>query len=834
MPMGESAPAIASILPSPTVDSVTVTPADGHLNLHLHGLHTSRPPSSAASLEPAGPADLDRQPVLWERVAWYGGIFLLASLLAVAGYRLDQIDIRAPFYYDLDSLLILPYVKATVERGSHWQNERLGYPGVQQLYDFPVIDHLHFALIWVLGQFIPNAAVVYNVYYLLTYPLAALTAMVVFRQLRLTLPAAAVGGLLYAFLPYHHLRWEQHFFLSAYWMVPLACLPALEICKGKFPFFRREGPAGVPRLRLFRWHTLWMVLLGAATASAGAYYAFFACALIAAAGAYGWAVLRTYKAAVSAAGLVAVIAAFGILNHLPTFVYVAEHGRNSAAERYAAEADIYGMKIAHLVLPVDGHNLTALGRLKSSYNSSIRPLENENATATLGVIGAVGLVVLVGALLLPTKKGWPYGPLSSLTGFILLLSVVGGFGGVFNLIAFDQIRCYNRFVVYLALICLLAVLWPVDRFLLSRTGWARWLRYPAFAALLVLGISDQTPTAWFSSDLQTEYINKQADRFWADQRFFGEIEETMPAGSKVFTLPYIPYPEVPPLHNMNTYEHVRGYLHTRTLVWSYGAMKNREVDTWQRDVAREAPEQFLTRIVYRGFDGVFVDKRGYMVTEAKDGPKTAYTTNEGNKVVNRLKRAAEANGQVKIREIVHKDGEQVFLDLRPYRDWLWNLDGGKTFEKGAAEEREQVLITWLQGFNTFEPYGLEDKARWASRSALAVIVNPSDRTRTVRFSTTFGPDTKGVFRIRIDGGNLVQTLPSGERKPWADDFTVEKKEDDWSPPKRNYGVPKEYVLEIPPGRHRVQFHCVPPDKFMPGDVRPLCYYLRNVKFVEVK
>ena len=35
----------------------------------------------------------------------------------------------------------------------------------------------------------------------------------------------ASTGLLFAFLPYHSLKWEEHYFLSAYWVVPLSLLP---------------------------------------------------------------------------------------------------------------------------------------------------------------------------------------------------------------------------------------------------------------------------------------------------------------------------------------------------------------------------------------------------------------------------------------------------------------------------------------------------------------------------------------------------------------------------------------------------------------------------------
>ncbi|MDB5306165.1 MAG: hypothetical protein JWO38_367 [Gemmataceae bacterium] len=820
MSIGESAPALPPAKASPLAGAAPTPPPDTLLHLSLNGPVPGPPAEPAPPTVPTGPADLVRRPAVWERVAWYAGAAVLTCLFLVGGLRLDAVDLHSPLSYDGDVLLIMPMVKATMERGSHWRNERLGYPGVQELHDFPVIDHLHFALIWLLGKAVPEWVVVYNLYFLLTWPLTTLTAMYAFRYLRLTLPMAAVGGILYAFLPYHYLRGESHYFLAAYWVVPLSWLPALAVCRGDLPFFRRD-PDGRYRVSLRRWETLWQVLLGAATASAGAYYAFFACALYSAAGVYGWVVHRTWKAAAAAGVLAALVAGFGVVNHLPTFAYTAEYGRNSVAERAPEEGEIYALKIAHLVLPVDGHNLIALGRLKSMYNTGMRPLNNENTCASLGAIGAVGLLVLLAVLLLPGRRGWPYGPLSAMAGFIVLFATIGGFASLFNLLVFDQIRCPNRFSIYLAFVCLFAALWPVDRFLVTRTGWARWLRYPGAAALVALGIADQTPTAWFGLPI-IELTKKEADRFQADRRFFARVEEQMPPGAKIFTVPYIPFPEVPAVHRMNTYEHARGYLHTDTLVWSYGAMKNREVDAWQQQLAHRPRNELLHRIVVRGFDGLFVDKRGFQITQP----------DAGDAFIADIKREAEKNGQVKIPVLYHEDGQQVFLDLRPYRDWLVRQDP-MFFEEEAKREREWGTMIWLQGFASQEPAGLKDRMRWAYRSATARVINPANRTRKFRLVATFGVDSKGEFRIWVDGGGLIQLNKDGGPGPWVDEMVLGKNDGDWDPGVRNYGPQRVYEIEVPPGQHVVKFRCQVPPKFMPASP-PFCFFLKDVSFVEVK
>jgi len=793
-------------------------------------------PVVTAPQPPAGPApaDLVPPPRPGVRLLWYVGAMLLSVLLICTGLRLDRADLHAPFYYDLDALLILPLVKATLERGfgGHWRNEHLGAPGILELHDFPVIDHLHFLILWLLGKVTPDLIVLYNLYFLLTFPLTVLTAMLAFRHLGLTLPAAAVGGLLYAFLPFHYERWENHYFLAAYWMVPVSLLPAFAIGRGDFPFFVRE-PDGRYVARLRSWRVAGLVALLAAVASAGAYYAFFTCALTAFAGVYGVVAQRTWRAGAAAAGVCGLIVLFGLVNHLPTFVYQARHGPNRITDRYPEEADHYGLKIAHLVLPIEDHNLFLLRRVRMLYNSAMRPAETENRSATLGVPGTLGLALLVVVAVLPVGRGWPYGLLAGLVLFSLLLATIGGFGSVFNLLVTPQIRGYNRISVFVGFLCLFAVLWAIDRFLLTRTGRVplkvvalpvvglvgvlravrassprldRWwsvlrqgtvpagrFRYPVWAAALVGGFLDQTPYSWFRSGI-IRTLDEAAQRFRADAAFFREIQNRMPPGAMIFNLPYAGFPETPEVYLLRPYENVRGYLHTDGLFWSYGAIKGREVDAWQREVSYSPPDELIRRVVVRGFDGLLIDRRGYPPT--KEGNLGTAIAEAAHQMYARL---AERPG-IRLAEVSHEDGQQVFLDLRPLAE-LKRSRTPEAFEAEAAQEREYLAVLWFDGF--FSPWAETpdyDKYRRGSPDGTVWFVNPSDRTRTFKVAMTFAVDQPGAFHFTLSG--------------LADDAFVADKSAE---------VHWEKRLEIPPGRHGLRIRCRYPADFIPTDVRKTCY-----------
>lgn len=567
--------------------------------------------------------------------AGYGFAAVFTVALLIVGLRLDRADFSVPFTYEQDVLLILPFVKATVERGSHWRNERLGAPGIQELHDFPVVDHLHFGMIWLLGLLLSDPVVVFNVFYLLTYPITTVITMFVFRSFGLSLPAAGTGGILYAFQPYHYLRGEIHYFLSAYYVIPLTMMVALWLCQGRLPFFRRTD-TGQYRFSAWNRETLTAVLIAAATASAGAYYAFFACLLLCCASVIGWVSLKTVRAAVAGFLTVACIVLIGLVHHLPAFVYHAQFGVNQLpTQRWPEEAEMYGMKIIQLILPVADHNNIRFGQqilwdlagIRDRYVSPIRPLMpySETEFDPLGAIAALGFIGLLAYSVLPVRRVWPWAPLAGLTLCATLFGTVGGFGDLFNLFVTPQVRCHNRICIYIAFLSLLAVCWLADRFFDTRTGSVAYWRWPFFLLLGGFGIWDQTDQHWFPQFRTADptYAGKGIDnireritqQYRKEQQFYAAVEALMPGGM-VYCYPYIPYPESLPYHEPGSpgtianYDMVRGYLHTRTVRWSFGMVRGRGNDAWVRAVAELPARELLRQVALAGFQGLLIDRRG--------------------------------------------------------------------------------------------------------------------------------------------------------------------------------------------------------------------------------
>jgi len=588
----------------------------------------------------------------WVIAAAYVGFPLVSLFVVLLALRITSIDqiTEVPLlnYDDGDTLLILPMVKDAVERGNHWHNERMGAPGEFQLYDFPVIDHLHFACLWLIGQLTGSYVSAFNLYFLLGYPLTTLTTLAVFRWLGCSILPAGVGGLLYSFLYYHAWRGQAHYFLSAYWVIPLSMFVVLQVCRGEPPFTeRRDGQLCWAFLRRASLGTLVIVLF---SALGGAYYAFFTCAFLGFACVYGSIAVGSRKPAIVGALLIGMVWATGVAAHAPTMLFQASHGRNPhPIKRLPLEAELYGLKISHLFMPPVDHQSRSIGEFAASFHKDGRPWPPENRIAAVGFIASAGIIGVGAMFLLPIARRWPYGPVGSIVVFAILFATTGGLGTLFSFFVTSQIRAYTRISVFLGFLGLFATLRALD-YWLPASPLLRWLVFPALA---VLGILDQTPRPWFRPEIAAgrEAI---AAQYVSDREFFSQVEEVVPGGM-VFVLPNLPYPESQPPHRMSSgYRFAAGYLHTRTVLWSFGAMREREIAHWQAEVAAEPIPRMTQRLIASGFDAVCVDLSGY-------------TEVDGRKLLQEL---SVLCGPPCARQT---DGSRVLFDLRSLRTQNSNL-----------------------------------------------------------------------------------------------------------------------------------------------------------------
>jgi hypothetical protein len=133
---------------------------------------------------------------------------VLSLAAAIVVLELWDADLRVPFTYTGDGTLNLVFIKDVLENGWYFENSRLGAPNGLELYDYPVIngETLNLLFFRILGLGTDDPALVMNLFFLLTFPLTALTAFIVLRRLPVSRGIAVVVALLFSLLPYHFMR----------------------------------------------------------------------------------------------------------------------------------------------------------------------------------------------------------------------------------------------------------------------------------------------------------------------------------------------------------------------------------------------------------------------------------------------------------------------------------------------------------------------------------------------------------------------------------------------------------------------------------------------------
>ncbi|MTD14107.1 hypothetical protein GIS00_09135 [Nakamurella sp. YIM 132087] len=550
----------------------------------------------------------------------------IATAVAIVYLRLWEARWSVPFYYSGDAVASLAHVKTTLQTGWYEYQPDLGAPYGQHYSDYPLSDDLHPALFKVFGLFTGNAPVVFNLYYVIGFPLAALTALWFLRRCGLRGFTAVALATLFAVAPYHFVRNENHLYLASYWAVPLGLGVVLDALRGR-PLWGRR--AGAPRvLDVLTGRGAGTVLMLVLVTLSSAYYGLFTVVLLIPAVIAGAIRTRDLRRTLGGVAAVVLIGVVEFLAMLPDRIYAAANGADTGAlTRQPSEAMTLAFKIIALVLPAPGHPVDSLAALREKYITNF-PYSSE--LPALGTIASVGFVAL---LLLPLVRAAGPRPAGerrtsprrrTLTDLALLTWVgvlAGTFGGLGTLIAVfvtDNIRGWNRLSIFLMLLGLAAAGLASDA---VADRWARRVRADdpgpgrqatrritaagLAAALLIVGVGDQdlTITVPPYAQAQTAWDN--------DAQFVAALEQRLPEGAMIFQLPYRAFPESEPLNGIPEADQLRLWLHSDTLRWSAGGIKGRPQTDWPSMVVSEGTSTMTTDLVSLGFAGIVVDRFSY-------------------------------------------------------------------------------------------------------------------------------------------------------------------------------------------------------------------------------
>lgn len=531
---------------------------------------------------------------------WFPGAilsFVLASVLMTGWPSGILPNLAYPYIYHGDGLSH-SWLTLRAMEGWIFENPRSGYPFGSSFLDYPGSDAGNLFLLKFIGSIVGSYYGAINLFFLMGFSVAFVASYSCLRALSLNKALTFSASLLFAFLPFHFYR-LGHLFYTWYFIVPIffyVCF-CLYFHGKNYNFFNIKKIAFV-------------FLISLLLSSFGVYYALFGVIMLAVIS-FAVYIKEGRLLSVVPSFFVIALVVFGVfVNVLPNIIHKENNRPNlEVAVRNPIEAEIHGLKFVQLVLPRIGHRIEALASISHRYNSSY-PLVHENSFSGLGIVGSLGLAALF-VFLLSVMSGRKIDLRISLLAMIVLVlflfGTIGGFGSLFSAIISSSIRGWNRISVFIAFGAITAFFIVLQIFIEKYFSAKRKNGILIGCALFfgLVGLYDQTVPACLVCNEQLRAS------FESDRNFVAEIEKSQPKGGAIYQLPYMPFPEVAPLHHLHTYDLSVGFLHSKELRWSYAGMKGRDGDLFYRALARESVEKQLEVISRMGFSGIYIDRRGF-------------------------------------------------------------------------------------------------------------------------------------------------------------------------------------------------------------------------------
>jgi phosphoglycerol transferase len=550
----------------------------------------------------------------------------VVSWLALGGSSREW---SVPLSFSGDGLFYLAQTRATIDHGWWWTNPSLAAPFVFQALLFPQNTNVDQAIIWLMSRFISEVGLVQNAAFLVFLSAGAISARWCLRQLGVSEVAACAAAVLFAICPFVLYRNVVHFALMVY-LVPFPATAAILLASGQMS---RLTPR---RLAVI---AVGCFLIGLNYV----YFPFFGCILVVAGTLVGLGRSRSAAPLKAGACLLAVLVVATALNLAPNFVAWQRFGRLDNIRHNAGEAELYGLKIRHLITPVSAYGLPPLERWLRNEDDAWFPLENENARSRLGLAATTGFLGLIGTLVFPVgvrrRSDDDLIPAAAAMALAaVLVATIGGFASIFSVLVSPEVRGYNRIAPFISFFALAGLALWVDRVTASRN---RAWRVCIWLAFVGCGVFDERQImrsiARYDADITQTFRQIGA--------FVGDLEARLPEGAMVFQLPIRPFPADGGIERMDVYDHFQPYLVSRNKFrWSSGTM-TQEGLAWEKRIEALPAEALPSHLRREGFSIVLINRDGY--------------ADRGEQIARALSRAPD--GARLLRENV----DFFALDLRP-------------------------------------------------------------------------------------------------------------------------------------------------------------------------
>jgi hypothetical protein len=704
---------------------------------------------------------------------------LLTLVCTALMLRLWKTDLRVPFNYQADTLFELALTKSIADGGWIWFIGRLGAPFGLDIVAFPQNLTASSLIMKVIAIFTSEPGLILNAFWIIAIVLTSMVSHTALRSLGVSRYTSIVCSVLYALMPHSIYRNVAHISLT-YIFIPVIAAFAIE----HLAHTNRDHHSASNHAKI---STPLLIFSCIAIGLDYIYNAFFSCFFLVCAGAIAAIHAKEWGGLKRIALPMALITGFAAINLVPTLLSWQTLGLPpDIGYKNPAEAEIYGLKIRHVVSPVFTNVL----------NNAHFPLENENQYSKLGLIGAIGfLSALVYGILGPARSGslrWASGVLI-IAG--TLLATVGGFGAIFNVLISPDIRAYNRIIVFLGFFAFFVMATQLDsmklflKHKLSHRFGANFLPVAITLPLmgvLLLGLADQDGAARHLTDQYSTH-EKRAQY---DRTFVTKIEQAFPLVEKVYQLPETPFPPDPGRERMKSYDHVRPYLWSQRMHWSWPNF-SRDRSAWSKMIGTPGSQKFVNNLSISGFSGLWLDR-------------FAYTSKELNALEIKL------NALLGSPLAISDSGRYALYSLVETGAQLRDSIPAAQIQEMRNDLLEPTALRYESGFYSEEfHHASQNPYRWSQKNSSIKLLNPSSRIRSVEFTANVHSSPKGLLRVTSNDQSRMLDLKNGSTSV-------------------------KLLLDIPPkGSILINFEYIGEKFNAPRDSRELYFSIINPTIVEV-
>lgn len=488
------------------------------------------------------------------------------------------------------NLCVNNWASDTVELGVPFNSNLISQPGFfAQLIDVLILKAFY--------SITGNVAVALNLQMLLSFFLMAFSSYYVMKKLKMSSFSCIMGSVVFSTSTYVFMMGMTEFGMMGCYFIPIAVWYGIRIYEDE-DFFRLDNQFFDNKKN---WGIIAMVIL--MCFNGANYYAFFAICVFITAGASatlkGLGKKRLFKGLLLGGIMLIVALVFCI-------PYWMGGGSFYPYGSAVAGAEVNGLKLIQMFLPLNNLGIGFLGTVINSYYKYTIIENNLVISSFLGIVGAVGFVILMFTLLtafINRKKTGRLVFAAEAVLVLMLLCETGGVGAIITGVIQGGLTDYAKGIIYIIYFAILA-------FFIGLEWMIRHFRFPVVvivsAGVLTVGSIILQQPAQFSG-----FYGDIKGSFNQEKEFISSMEAEIGRGAMVYQPSvigrYNPVGGAIWQYNNRSI----GYFLDNNMCWSIDVKTGLKSDAWRKHLDTLSVDDLVLELRAAGFSAIFIDKSNY-------------------------------------------------------------------------------------------------------------------------------------------------------------------------------------------------------------------------------